>query len=273
MRLSFMVAAKPVLFTEEPLCMSNPILEVKNLSFVYLKGQPILDQVSFSLEPGDYVGLIGPNGSGKTTLLKLLLGLLPLQTGSITLFDQPLSQFQAWHKLGYIPQLVFQRDRTFPAMVREIIYSGFPRSIFPLTRLEPAEQALFDRIVEIVGIASLLHQRIGELSGGEMQRVAIARALMASPELLILDEPTSGIDLSGEEAFYTLLRELNQKHQLSILLVSHDLEALAHNATSALCLNHHVVYSGPAEGLHSQTVIESVFGAKAWHSHSQKTSL
>lgn len=245
--------------------MPIPILEAKQIQWSYLEHQPILEHIDFTLFPGDYVGLIGPNGSGKTTFLRLLLGLLPLQGGTVKLFGQPLGVFRDWNKIGYIPQTVFRNDRNFPATVREVINSGFPKSGTVFSRYHHSEREAFERVVGIAGIGHLLGRQIGELSGGEMQRIFIARALVASPELLILDEPTSEIDLVGEETFYTLLRELNERHGLTILLVSHDLEALAHNAKSALCLNRQVVYSGPAEGLHNKHVIESVFGPKSWH--------
>jgi zinc transport system ATP-binding protein len=122
-----------------------------------------------------------------------------------------------------------------------------------------------DRVADIVGIRHLLDRRIGELSGGEEQRTFIAQALVSDPELLVLDEPTAGVDLSTEESFYSILHELNSHHGKTILLVSHDLEALAHNAKTALCLNKKIVYFGAAEGLHERSVVEAAFGSRAWH--------
>ncbi len=242
------------------------LIAISHLSFQYRTGQPILSDLSFSVQAGDYVGIIGPNGSGKSTFLKLLLGLLPLQTGSIELFGQPITEFHDWWKIGYVSQTGFQGEENFPATVAEVIASGQPaKSFFPG---KAERQALHDKIeaaADMVGIRHLLERRIGELSGGEEQRAFIAQALISDPLLLVFDEPTAGIDVSTEASFYRLLRELNQKHGKTILLVSHDLEALAHNAKTALCINRTIVYQGPADGLHKPRVVEAVFGSRAWH--------
>ncbi|MEP7162739.1 MAG: metal ABC transporter ATP-binding protein [Candidatus Moraniibacteriota bacterium] len=243
----------------------NPIISIKNLSYQYPSRDLILEGVSLEVLPGDYLGAVGPNGSGKTTLLKLILGLLPLKRGSIELFGKPIESFSDWDKIGYIPQDVFQGDKTFPATVREVIESGLHGEQHHFGNFRKKECLPMEKAIDMVNVRGLLDRRIGELSGGEERRVFIARALISEPELLILDEPTSGVDFAGEEAFFSLLKQLNTEHGITIFLVSHDLEALAHNAKTALCLNRKVVYFGPAEGLHSQAVIESAFGLRAWH--------
>lgn len=242
------------------------LITVSHLSFQYRTGQPILSDLSLSIAAGDYVGIIGPNGSGKSTFLKLLLGLLPLQSGNVLLFGQPIAAFRDWSKVGYVSQAGFQGEKNFPATVAEVIASGQPyKSFFPG---QAERDALRDKITaaaDMVGIRHLLGRRIGELSGGEEQRAFIAQALVSDPLLLVLDEPTAGIDVSTEASFYRLLRELNEVHGKTILLVSHDLEALAHNAKTALCINRTIVYQGPADGLHEPRVVEAVFGSRAWH--------
>ena len=203
------------------------------------------------MEAGDYVGIIGPNGSGQSTFLKLLLGLIVPQQGSVSLFGKPLAEFRDWSKIGYVPQVGFQGEQNFPATVAEVIAAGsLTKAFFLRTEARKALRERIDLVADIVGIRSLLGRRIGELSGGEGQRVFIAQALISDPALLILDEPTAGVDHAAEESFYTILQDLNIKHGKTILLVSHDLEALAHNAKSALCINKHFVYRGAAEGLH-----------------------
>lgn len=244
--------------------MNQSIVSIKDLSFRYAS-EPVLDGVSLDLSKGDYIGLVGPNGSGKSTLVKSLLGLLPLQSGSIELFGQPIEQFSQWQKIGYVPQHVFRGDRAFPATVREVVESGHVRENTILCQLglrtcEPIADAL-----RTVGIEHLKNRRIGELSGGERQRVFIARALVSHPELLILDEPTAGIDQTAQEAFYDLLETLNQKLGITILLISHDLEVVAHEAKTAVCLNHRIIYSGVAEALHDESVVRSLFGARIHH--------
>lgn len=247
--------------------MGIPLISIKNLSYTYATRVPILENVGLEISSGDYLGIIGPNGSGKTTFLKLLLGLLPLQKGSVEIFGEPIATFHNWKKIGYVPQTVFQNDASFPATVEEIVESGYHLQESPFIHFGIKNCRPLAEVVETAGIGHLMKRRIGELSGGERQRVFIARALISEPTLLILDEPTAGIDLTGEKAFYALLKTLNQKHGITIILVSHDLEALAHNAKTALCLNRQVVYLGPAEGLHEKRVVEAVFGRQAWHSY------
>lgn len=244
--------------------MDQSIISIKELSFRYTS-EPVLDGVNLDLSKGDYIGLVGPNGSGKSTLVKSLLGLLPPQSGSIELFGQPIAQFSEWHRIGYVPQHVFRGDRAFPATVREVVESGHMRENTILCQLgirkcEPITEAL-----ETAGVDHLVHRRIGELSGGERQRVFIARALVSHPELLILDEPTAGIDQTAQEAFYDLLETLNRKRGITILLISHDLEVIAHEAKTAVCLNHRVIYSGPAAALHDESVVRRLFGARIHH--------
>lgn len=247
---------------------STSLINVTDLSFSYRPAQPILEHISLSIEPGDYVGIIGPNGSGKTTFLKLLLGLLPLQQGSITLFGQSIQGFKAWEKIGYVPQAGFEGETNFPATVGEVIAAGYlSQSFFPNQTERQQLKAKVEAMADIVGIRHLLKRRIGELSGGEEQRAFIAQALLSNPELLVLDEPTAGIDLATEESFYALLERLNTEYGKTILLVSHDLEALAHHAKTAICLNRTLVYQGPADGLHESQVIAAVFGPQAWHRH------
>lgn len=246
---------------------------VEHLGFRYRSEYPILEDVSFTLLPGEYVGIIGPNGSGKSTFLKLLLGLIPLQSGSVTLFGQPLHDFREWSKIGYVSQAGFQGEANFPATVAEVIATGSPHwYLFSRKKQRAVLQEEIVAVARLVGIEQLLERRIGELSGGEEQRVFIAQALISNPELLVLDEPTAGVDLSAEQSFYDLLRELNEVHHKTILLVSHDLEALAHNAKTALCINKKIIYAGPASGLHEKHVVESVFGQHVWHPSDIHTS-
>lgn len=248
---------------------NQPIIEVQDLSFRYQGREPILEHISLSITAGEYVGVIGPNGSGKTTFLKLLLGLKSLQHGSVQLFGVPVERFHDWHKIGYVPQSGFEGEQYFPATVEEVIAAGHqPQSFYHSARERAELQTRIDEVARIAGIQHLLKRRIGELSGGEEQRVFIAQALVSDPLLLVLDEPTAGVDPSAEESFYALLRQLNEQHGKTILLVSHDLEALAHNAKSAVCINKSIVYQGPAEGLHDTEVLESVFGTHVWHHHS-----
>ncbi len=239
-------------------------LEVNNLSFHYHE-TPILDGVSFSVKAGDYVGLVGPNGAGKSTLIKIILGLLPLQFGEIKLFGTPIQTFNNWDAMGYVPQYVFRTERNFPATVREVVESGHLDQSSFWCQVGLAQCHAIDEALLTTGITHLLGRRIGELSGGELQRVFIARALVSRPRLLILDEPTAGVDSQAQTEFYALLRKLNEKEGLAIILISHDLEVVAHETKTALCLNRSIVYTGPSEALHSEEVIMKLFGERVRH--------
>lgn len=244
--------------------MKQPIVSIKDLSFRYAS-EPVLDRVNLDLSKGDYIGLVGPNGSGKSTLVKLLLGLLPIESGSVEFFGQPLNQFSEWWRIGYVPQHVFRGDRAFPATVREVVESGHMHDRSLLCQLGLGRCESITEALETAGVGHLVHRRIGELSGGERQRVFIARALVSHPELLILDEPTAGIDQTAQEAFYDFLETLNKKHGITILLISHDLEIIAHEAKTAVCLNRGIVYAGPATTLHDEEVIKQLFGSRIHH--------
>ncbi len=242
----------------------SSLLRVDNLSFRYQE-ELVLDQVSFSIDRGDYVGLVGPNGSGKSTLVKVILGLLSLQDGEVFLFDTPLKKFQSWEKVGYVPQYVFRNDRNFPATVREVVESGHMGRAPLWCQFGFGACHSLDEPLALTGTEHLLHRRIGELSGGERQRVFIARALVSKPELLILDEPTTGVDQAAQTDFYALLKRLNEEHGLTILLISHDLEVVAHETKKALCLNRSLVHTGPAETLHDEEVLYKLFGDRIHH--------
>lgn len=241
--------------------LKDPIIEAENIFFRYGETNA-LEDVSLVIRPGDYIGLVGSNGSGKTTLLRILLGLSKPTSGAVRLFGVPMENFREWQKIGYVPQNVFRGDMNFPATVEEVVESGhlgarrislcqFRRSACSAVRLA----------LERAGITDLMKKRIGELSGGERQRVFIARALVSNPDLLVLDEPTTGIDAATEEKFYAFLEELNRSG-MTIILVSHDLEAIAREAKSVLCLNRRLVCSGDPANLRSEKVLREIYGER-----------
>ncbi len=223
----------------------NPVVQLTDVSFRYAK-DPVLDHISFDVPRGDFLGLIGPNGSGKTTLLKIMLGLLAPTTGQVTLFGCPIQKFAQRSLLGYVPQRTSQSAFKFPLAVEEVVTMvGGKRSV------EAALQA--------VGLADQRHRLLSELSGGQQQRVFIARALATKPELLILDEPTVGVDEETQTQFYELLRRLNREHQLTLILVSHDIEVVAQEVKHVVCLNCQVYYHGQPQNI-AEGVREKLYG-------------
>lgn len=241
--------------------INNSIVTAKNVSFNY-GGQSVLQDVSFDIKKGDYVGMVGSNGSGKTTLLKILLGLLTPIEGEVELFGTTLRNFGEWGKVGYVPQNVFRGDLNFPATVREVVESGHlevskrKRILSQFGKNDEIQKAL-----QRAGIEHLSKKRIGELSGGERQKVFIARALVSNPELIVLDEPTTGIDAATEEKFYTFLEDLNHSG-ITILLVSHDIEAIARQVKTVLCLNRRLICFGKPESLQQPEVLKAMYGGE-----------
>ncbi len=231
----------------------NPdtVVMLDDVSFRY-NGELVLEGVSVDVKQGDFLGIIGPNGSGKTTLLRIILGLLKPQSGVVYLFGQKRSQFRQWEKVGYVPQRPEYRTLRFPVTVEEIVGMGrVGRSSFFFGLGQEDKQAI-DEALQDVGMGEHRHRLINQLSGGQQQRVFIARALASKPSLLILDEPTVGVDVEMQGRFYELLRNLNLQRNLTILLVSHDVDVVRKEVKSLASLNRRLVYYGTAKGFTSK---------------------
>jgi zinc transport system ATP-binding protein len=219
-----------------PLNHQENIIELKDVSFAYNK-HTVLKGVNLVVHRGDYLGLIGGNGSGKTTLIKIVLGLLKADTGSVRLFGQEQKDFKDWQKVGYVPQKVTSFDANFPATVWEVVLMGRYgiRGLFQKITEDDREKTR--QALERVRMWEYRDQRVGDLSGGQQQRVFIARALAGEPNVLFLDEPTVGVEKDIKETFYALLQELNRELKLTIILVTHDVENVAHEAMHVACLD------------------------------------
>ena len=233
------------------------VVEADAVSYAY--GETVaLRDVSVTVEDGDFLGLIGPNGSGKTTLVHLLLGLMGPDSGTIRLFGEPATQFADGNRLGYVSQQVTDRGDTMPVSVREAVLMGR----FSLIGHRRVDQADHDRVTEAlkrVGIANLADRRISTLSGGQRQRAFIARALAKDADLLVLDEPTVGVDADSLSAFYDLLGTLNDQG-MTIVLVEHDIETVTAHADEILCIDRSVQYSGDAHAFLDSDALGEVYG-------------
>jgi zinc transport system ATP-binding protein len=239
----------------------QPVVKLSSVSFQY-EEKVVLDDVSFTLERGDFVGIVGPNGSGKSTLMKLILGLLPATKGTVELFGQPLHKFRDWTKIGYVAQQVAHGAGGFPATVREVVASGLVGKVGMFRRLQSRHHEKVREVVERVGLTEKLDQRIGSLSGGQLQRVFIARALVSEPELLILDEPTVGVDQESIEQFYELLRSLKEENGLTMMIVSHDVGVMTQWVNKVACLQRNIHFHGSAhEFAHNQEkILQQMYG-------------
>ncbi|OIQ55793.1 metal ABC transporter ATP-binding protein [Neomoorella thermoacetica] len=207
------------------------------------RGQAIIDKVSLRIAKGEFVGLIGPNGAGKTTILRLILGLLPPTGGRVQLLGaDPWRQPAVRTRAGYLPQRPAFEDR-FPLTAADAIWLALPRRPFSW-RPARREKELIAGALELVNLAGYGESPLRALSGGQLQRVYLARALVNRPEVLILDEPTSALDFAAQRHFYRLLADLRRQLGLTILVVSHDLLALAAVADRFILLDKTVLASG-----------------------------
>ncbi|ANE49045.1 ABC transporter [Paenibacillus swuensis] len=200
------------------------VITLRDLSFAY-EHKNVLQHVNFSIKQRDFVGLIGSNGAGKTTLLRMIVGLLKPTQGEIHLFGEPISQFKQWERIGYVPQKN-SLNPLFPATVREVVMSGLygKKSLF--RRIAKSELQKCEDALHAMSIEDLADKRIGQLSGGQQQRVFLARALINNPDLLILDEPTVGIDPETQEGFFHMIKHMHQHHHITFLMVSHDMDMI-----------------------------------------------
>jgi zinc transport system ATP-binding protein len=212
------------------------IIEVENVSFSYGK-EEVLSNITLQIHKGDYLGMIGPNGAGKTTLLKLMLGLLPLQSGSVRFFRQNIKDFKDWHKVGYVPQKATSFDVNFPATVLEVAMMGRYGRLGIAHRVTEKDKEIVRKCLEQVGMWEFRDKLIGDLSGGQQQRVFIGRALATEPEVIFLDEPTTGVDEKTQNEFYELLKKLNQEFSLTLILISHDIGRITKEVMHIACID------------------------------------
>ncbi|QQE74587.1 metal ABC transporter ATP-binding protein [Brevibacillus composti] len=240
---------------------TDTVVKLTSVSFQY-ETKTVLEDINFSLERGDFVGIVGPNGSGKSTLMKLLLGLVPATKGTVELFGQPLSKFRDWSKIGYVAQQAAHGTGGFPATVREVVSSGLVGKVGLFRRLQAKHHRQVEDVVERVGLTEKLDERIGNLSGGQLQRVFIARALVAEPELLILDEPTVGVDQESIEQFYELLRSLKEDSGMTMMIVSHDVGVMTQWVNKVACLQRKLHFHGTAHDFthNHEKILQDMYG-------------
>ncbi len=219
-----------------PINFAPAVFEVKNLSYK-INGTDIIKDISLLIKQGEYAAVVGPNGGGKTTLIRLLLGLEKRDSGSIKLFGKEQKAFKSWNKIGFVPQRVSQIDEYFPATVEEVVKMGRTALRGLFSRETKMDRDAVEHAMAKMDVANLKEKLVGELSGGQRQRVMIARALASEPEVLILDEPNTGVDMVSQNRFYALLKELNQKDGMTILFITHDVGVIADDIQTMLCIN------------------------------------
>jgi len=226
---------------------------------VELGGVKVLDDVTLAIRAGSFTGLIGPNGAGKSTLLKILLGLIQPTSGQVTVFGHKPG---ASHNLiGYVPQSLSGLDAGFPVSTLDVVMMG---------RLSPAkfpgffnreDRAAAESALATVGLASMADKKFGALSGGERQKALIARALCGGPRLLLLDEPTTGVDVVAQDEFYDMLKRLREEYRITIVLVSHDVGVITSMVDDLICLNQRVFLHGPPDEAVKDGMIGQAYGS------------
>lgn len=212
------------------------MINVAHLTFSWRREVPLLDDVSFQVNAGDFAVIIGSNGAGKSTLLKLLLNQLQPEAGEIRLFGEDVRSFRSWPRIGYVSQGHAYMNSDFPATVEEVLLAHQFPQIGLFHRVKRIHRERVWDVLGLVGMEAFRTARLGELSGGQLQRILIARALANRPELLILDEPTTGIDVQNAHALYELLDRLNRELKLTILMVTHDLVHASNYAKRIFCI-------------------------------------
>lgn len=248
---------------------SVPIFDVKNLSFS-AGSQKILSHISLEIFRGEYIAIIGPNGGGKTTLIRMLLGLEKPNEGSVKIYGQPLAKFRAWHKIGYVPQRASLTDVNFPATVEDIVSMGRTSTKGVFQRFNAEDKAIVEDVMAKMDVANLRDKMVGKLSGGQRQRAMIARALASQPEILILDEPNTGVDMSSQQKFYSLLRRLNKEDGITIVFITHDVGVIADDIARLFTINQKAtICNNPKQALSCEDMT-ALYGIEAHLVHNHK---
>lgn len=234
---------------------------------VNMGGRPVLRGVDLDVRRGQLVALIGPNGAGKTTLLRCLLGLQSMASGEVCLLGES-NLARALPRVGYVPQRLIL-DRSFILSAREFLSLRLRRTRAWFWHRHPSIDAKLGEELDLLGVRDLLDRPLAALSGGQLQRVLIAFSLLGNPELLLLDEPTAGVDQPGEQSFYELIGDIHRRHHLTVILVSHDLSMVYRHATWVYALNGIVCCQGSVEEIMNTDSLKQAYGihVSPYHHH------
>ncbi|QQS59284.1 ABC transporter ATP-binding protein [Candidatus Peregrinibacteria bacterium] len=249
--------------------ITESILDVQHLSACYGQTEAISD-ISFSVQKGDFIGLVGPNGGGKTTLTKAILGLISPSSGNIVLFGKK-QQKTDFSRIGYLPQKSPSMNPLFPASVEEVVLLGLLSLKKWRKTITKEDLQKTNAILEKLGIGELKKRMLSELSGGQQQKVFLARALVSEPKLLILDEPSTALDPTSREQFFALTKKLNKEHQTTIILITHDTGYIGKYANTLLYIDRRLVFFGNISDFCPSGETASCFEKNEkhiiWHQH------
>lgn len=248
---------------------SVPIFSVKNLNFS-VKDQTILSNISLNIFASEYIAIIGPNGGGKTTLIRMLLGLDKPTSGEIKIFGKRLKDFKKWHKIGYVPQRALHVDSAFPATVLDIVKMGRTTQRGYFSSFSREDKKLVHDAMQKMDVLDLADKMVGTLSGGQRQRVMIARALASKPEILILDEPNTGVDMVSQKNFYALLKQLNKEDSITIVFITHDIGVIADDIARLFTINQKAIICNDPKQTLSCADMSELYGIEAHLLHNHK---
>ena len=222
------------------------VIEVEDLSFSYDGKVNVLENVDLKVSEGELLGLVGPNGAGKTTLLRIILGFLKPDKGVVKLFGKDLKDFKEWNRVGYVPQKLD-------------VEQGFPATVEELLRSESDEERIKE-ITSYLHIDLFMDRQFLRLSGGQQRLVLLGMALASDPDLLLLDEPTAGLDLHSQMHIMEILKDLSAKEGKTVVMISHDIGLILENVDRVICISRTVCYSGDPQG--AVEPIEEIFGIR-----------
>lgn len=237
--------------------VKNPVLEVHDLTVSYAR-KPVLWGVDFSLPPGKIAGIVGPNGAGKSTLLKSIMNVIPISSGYIRLFDQPLEKVQK--RVSYVPQRE-SVDWDFPASALDVVLMGRYGKLGLFKTPSKEDKAFAKECLGRVGLEAFAKRQISQLSGGQQQRVFLARALAQDADLYLMDEPFAGVDAATERAIIDILRSMAEQNK-TIIVVHHDLQSVKRYFDWLILINMRLIASGPTKEVFTETLLEETYGGK-----------
>ncbi|SDL09914.1 zinc transport system ATP-binding protein [Halarsenatibacter silvermanii] len=209
-------------------------VRLRNVRFSYEEEKAVRD-VNLKLEKGDFAAFIGPNGSGKSTVIKMLMGALEPDEGRVEVLEKDVTRLRDWTDIGYISQEVREFNQSFPATVREIVGSNLYNEMGFFRFLNDRLEEKIHRALKLVDMENFRGRRIGNLSGGQQQRVFIARMMVNDPELILLDEPLSGVDIKTQDEFYRIIGDINSELNKTVIMVSHDVNVISSHANYVVC--------------------------------------
>jgi ABC-type Mn2+/Zn2+ transport system ATPase subunit len=239
---------------------NKPVIIFSKATVSY-RNQTALEEISLEVHQGELIGVIGPNGSGKTTLLKAILGQVGPVSGNVQIFDCSCEELRCHHRarIGYLPQKGII-DPDFPLTVYEAVMMGRYSALGLLRRPRTSDHQIVRQVLQDVGMIEHAGTPLGHLSGGQQQRIFIARALAQQPEVLLLDEPTTGVDTPTQRSILDLIRRLRDTFRLTILLVTHDINMISPIADRLALLNTRLVAAGPSQAILTREILTQVYG-------------